>query len=48
MIKLNYKELLKPYATINQIMSGYADGSNKISPLTVVINPLATGPYSNL
>ena len=39
------EELVEPYATINQIISGDARGSHNMPQLPVPINTLVTGPY---
>lgn len=39
------EELIEPYATINQIVSGDARGSHNMPQLPVPINTAVTGPY---
>lgn len=39
------EELIEPYATINQIISGDARGSHNMPQLPVAINTAVTGPY---
>ncbi len=39
------EEILEPYATINQIVSGGARGSHSMPQLPVPINTAVTGPY---
>lgn len=39
------EELIEPYATINQIISGDARGSHNMPQLPVPINTAVTGPY---
>jgi fructose 1,6-bisphosphate aldolase/phosphatase len=39
------EELIEPYATINQIVSGDARGSHNMPQLPVAINTAVTGPY---
>jgi len=39
------EEIIEPYATINQIISGDARGSHNMPQLPVAINTAVTGPY---